>query len=115
MKLRIRGNSIRLGVSRTELARIADLGTAEDVVRFTSDIELRYGIDVRPTGAVTAAFDGSSLRVSLPKALLDLWVRPEEVSVEGSQPIGGGKVLQIVLEKDGPDRDRSGGAAAPPI
>jgi hypothetical protein len=45
--------------------------------------------------------------------LLDLWLRPEEVSVEGSQPIGGGKVLQIVLEKDGADRDRSGGAPAP--
>jgi hypothetical protein len=113
MKLKIRGNSIRLAVSKTELARIADQGTAEDVVRFTSDIELRYGIDVRPTGAVTAAFDGSSLRVALPKALLDLWLRPEEVSVEGSQPIGGGKVLQIVLEKDSPDRDRSGGAPAP--
>jgi hypothetical protein len=31
---------------------------------------------------------------------LDLWLRPAEVSVEGSQPIGGGKVLQVVLEKD---------------
>jgi hypothetical protein len=41
----------------------------------------------------------------LPKARLDLWLRPNEVSVEGSQPIGGGKVLQIVLEKDvGPAR-----------
>lgn len=113
MKLRIRGNSIHFAVSKTELARIADEGTAEDVVRFTSDIELRYGIDVRPTGAVTAQFDGASLRVTLPKALLELWQRPEEMSVEGSQPIGGGKVLQIVLEKDGFDRDRSGGGSAP--
>ena len=29
-----------------------------------------------------------------------VWLRPGEVSVEGSQPIGGGKVLQILLEKD---------------
>jgi hypothetical protein len=100
MKLRIRGNSIRLRVSKTELAKIADQGTAEDSVRFTSSIELKYGIDVRPSGAVTAAFDGSSLRVTLPKSRLDLWLRPEEVSVEGSQPIGGGKALQILLEKD---------------
>jgi hypothetical protein len=114
MKLRIRGNSIRLAVSKTELARIAEEGTAEDVVRFTSDIELKYGIDVRPSGAVTAASDGASLRVALPRALLDLWLRPEEVSVEGSQPVGGGKVLQIVLEKDGAERDRRDGATAPP-
>ena len=38
--------------------------------------------------------------MTLPKPRLDLWLRPGEVSVEGSQPIGGGKVLQIVLEKD---------------
>jgi hypothetical protein len=106
MKLWIRGNSIRLRVSKTELARIAETGTAEDSVRFTSAVELKYGIDVRPTGAITAAFDGASLRVTLPKSLLDLWVRPEELSVEGSQPIGGGKALQIVLEKDSPELGR---------
>ena len=44
--------------------------------------------------------------MTLPKARLDLWLRPDEVSVEGSQPIGGGKVLQIVLEKDDAARRR---------
>ena len=100
MKLRIRGNSLQLRVSKTELAKIADTGTAEDVVRFSSEQSLRYGIEVRPTGAITATFTGEELLVTLPKAHLDLWLRPNEVSVEGSQPIGGGKVLQIALEKD---------------
>jgi hypothetical protein len=100
MKLRIRGNTLCLRVSKTELAQLADTGSAGDAVRFTSAVELRYGIEVRPTGAVTAVFDSTSIRVTLPKAKLDLWLRPEEASVEGSQPIGGGKVLQISLEKD---------------
>jgi hypothetical protein len=100
MKLRIRGNSVRLRVTKTELAKIADTGKIDDLVRFSSEQSLRYGIEVRPTGAVTAAFTGAELLVALPKARLDLWLRPTEVSVEGSQPIGGGKVLQIVLEKD---------------
>jgi hypothetical protein len=100
MKLRIRGNSIRLQLSKTELAKLAEKGKVEDTVRFSSEQSLRYGIEVRPTGAVTAAYTESSLIVTLPKPRLDLWLRPNEVSVEGSQPIGGGKVLQIVLEKD---------------
>jgi len=108
MKLRIRGNSIRLRVTKTELATIADTGKAGDVVRFSSDQSLRYGIEVRPTGAVTATFAGDALLVTLPKARLDLWLRPNEVSVEGSQPIGAGKVLQIMLEKDDPARRRGG-------
>jgi hypothetical protein len=106
MKLWIRGNSMRLRVSKTELAKIAETGKAEDIIRFSSEHSLRYGIEVRANGAVTAIFGADALLVSLPKARLDLWLRPDEVSVEGSQPIGGGKILQIALEKDdaGPAR-----------
>jgi hypothetical protein len=100
MKLWIRGNSLRLRVTKTELAKIAETGKVEDTVRFSSDQRLRYAIEVRPTAAITALFSGTEIVVTLPKARLDLWLRPNEVSVEGSQPIGGGKVLQIVLEKD---------------
>jgi hypothetical protein len=100
MKLSIRGNHIRLAVSKTELAQLADTGKADNVVRFSSEQGLRYGIEVRPSGAVTATFTGDSILVTLPKSRLDLWLRRDEKSIEGSQPIGGGKVLQIVLEKD---------------
>jgi hypothetical protein len=109
MKLRIRGNSIRIQVSSTELAKIAETGKAEETVRFSSDQGLRYGIEVRPTGAVTAMFAGDAIIVTLPKPRLDLWLRANEVSVEGTQPIGGGKVLQVVLEKDDSGAARSGG------
>lgn len=112
MKLRIRGNSIHFAVSKTELAKLADRGAIEDVVRFTSDLGLTYGIEVRASGAITAAFDGNSVRIALPRPLLELWSRPEQVSVEGSQPIGRGKALQIVLEKDGAGRGQRDGDPA---
>jgi hypothetical protein len=100
MRLLIRGNSIRIRVSKTELAQLAEAGRVEDTVRFSSEHALRYGIEVRPTGAVTATFEPTAIVVTVPKSRLDLWVRPEEVSVEGSQPVGRGKALQIVLDKD---------------
>ncbi len=108
MKLWIRGNSLRLRVSKTELAKLAETGKAEDTTRFSSEQSLRYGIEVRPTGAVTAQLADGAILVALPKAHLDLWLRPDELSIEGSQPIGGGKVLQIVLEKDDPRLGRRG-------
>jgi hypothetical protein len=100
MKLCIRGNTLRLEVSKIELAKLAETGAAENAVRFSSEQSLRYAIEVRPTGAVTATFAGDSILVALPKSRLDLWLRRDEVSIEGSQPIGGGKVLQIVLAKN---------------
>ena len=109
MKLWIRGNSLRFRVSKTELAKLAETGKVEDSVRFSSEQGLRYAIEVRPTGAVTATFTEAAILVTLPKARLDLWLRPGEVSVEGSQPIGGGRVLQILLEKDEAPLGRGGG------
>jgi hypothetical protein len=107
MKLKIRGNSLTLRLSKTELARLAETGKVEDATRFSSEQSLRYCVEVRPAGAVTATFAGPAIVVTLPKPRLDLLLRPDEVSVEGSQPIGAGKVLQIVLEKDGLDSGRS--------
>jgi hypothetical protein len=98
MKLCFRGGSIRLEASKTELTQLADSGKPENAVRFSSEQSLREGIEVRPTGAATATLAGDSIVVTLPKARVDLWLRRDELCVEGSQPIGGGKVLQIVLE-----------------
>jgi hypothetical protein len=74
MKLRIRGNSLRLRVSRTELLQIAEQGSAEDSIRFAPGTEWRYGIDVKPAGDVAAQFAANSLRVVLPKARVEQWL-----------------------------------------
>lgn len=100
MKLRIRGNSLRLRVSQTELKRIAEHGSAEDSIRFTPGADWKYGIEVGPGSAVGAEFTGQSLRVTVPKATIDRWLDPSEVSIEGQQPIGNGETLRILLEKD---------------
>ena len=86
MKLRIRGNSIRLRVSKTELAKIAEMGKAGDVARFSSDRALQYGIEVRPTGAVTATFAADAILVTLPKTRLELWLRPTKSPSKVASP-----------------------------
>jgi len=100
MKLRIRGNSLRIRVSKAELTRIAESGAAEDSVRFSPQTELRYRVEVKPTGAVEADFRAALLRVIVPRQEVDRWLAPEQVSIEGRQAIGGGDDLRILVEKD---------------
>jgi hypothetical protein len=100
MKLRIRGNSLRLRVSRTELLRIAEQGSAEDSIRFAPGTEWRYGIEVTPVGNVAARFAANSLCVILPKARVEQWLDDREVAIEAEQPIGNGETLRILVEKD---------------
>lgn len=100
MKLRIRGNSIRLRVSKSELSQIATSGAAEDAVRFAAGAVLRYGIEVTPAGPVSARLADGFVRVTVPKSSVDLWMQPEEVSIEGQQALGNGEFLRILVEKD---------------
>jgi hypothetical protein len=100
MKLRIRGNSVRLRVSKTELSQLASAGVAEDAVQFGPGAVLRYGVQVRAGGAVTAELAGDMVRVFVPKASIEHWLKPDEVSIEGEQAIGNGEFLKILVEKD---------------
>lgn len=100
MKLRIRGNSVRIRLTQSELGQLAQGGIAEDCVRFSPNAQLRYRVQVEPSGAVGADLDGDRLAVRVPRDELERWLAPEEVSIRGEQAIGEGETLKILVEKD---------------
>jgi hypothetical protein len=100
MKLRIRGNSVRFRVTKSELDAIAAAGSAEDSVHFAPGAGLRYRIEVKPAGDVAASLDGSTVKVALPRAAVERWLADDEVSIRAEQSLGEGQVLKILVEKD---------------
>lgn len=100
MKLRIRGNSVRIRVSQTELRQIAEEGLAEDSIRFSPTAGLVYRVRVVQDGAVAAELADGSLTITLPQAVVERWSEPDEVTIRGEQSIGGGETLKILVEKD---------------
>lgn len=100
MKLRIRGNSVRIRVSQSEMTRIVSEGLAEDSVHFGPGGRLTYRVEVVPEGPIRAAYVGDRISVQLPKGAIDRWQRPEEVSIEAEQGLDAGRSLKILVEKD---------------
>ena len=100
MKLRIRGNSLRIRVSQKELEQIAERGSASDSVRFSATTKLGYRVEVIQGSELAADFSGSEIAVRLPQSEVSGWMRPEAVSVSGQQRLDGGEVLTILVEKD---------------
>ncbi len=100
MKLRIRGNSLRIRVSQGELAELSSTGFASDSVRFSPETELSYCLEVRPDSGLEASFSDASIKVVLPQVDVTRWIEPEQVSIEGKQALGDGEVLSILVEKD---------------
>ncbi len=98
MKLRIRGNSIRLRLTQAEVQTLAEKGRVEDAIAFTPGSRLVYAIAFGD--ALAARLDGARVEVTLPAAQAREWASSTRVGLEGEQPVGGGEPLRILVEKD---------------
>ena len=99
MKLRIRGNSIRLRLTQSEVRRLADDGKVEEWTDFGGR-RFGYGVRTDDVTAPVASFDGAGVLVRLPRNIVRPWADGEDVGIEASQPAGEGAMLKILVEKD---------------
>jgi hypothetical protein len=102
MKLRIRRNSIRLRLTKSEVEHLGDTGNVEDAVVFGAATpgfryELRTASDYDTT---RAKFDENCLSISIPSEEARSWIDSEQIGIEAMQPIGDNKFLRILVEKD---------------
>jgi hypothetical protein len=101
MKLRIRGSSLRLRLTRTEVERLAGAeGSVEDTVRFAPATSLTYRVRRAETHAACASFDGATVDVLVPSATVIAWASSDQVGFEAEQSVGDGPPLRILVEKD---------------
>lgn len=99
MKLRFRGDSIRLRLKRSEVDQIvAGTGIVEET-HFPSSV-LVYRLEVSENGEMAANFENGSLVISLPKSQVLDWASTEQVSLYAEQEISGIGPLAILVEKD---------------
>ena len=97
MKLRIQGDSLRLRLTRTEVARLHDCGRVESAIRFSPDRVLSYSVASSPeAAAVSMDYEGDSICVLLPRAMAATWMESSLVTLEGYSNSGG----QVLVEKD---------------
>jgi hypothetical protein len=103
MKLRIKGNSIRLRLGRSEVAMLVEGRVIEESTVFDPEgrQRLTYRLISDPEATeVVAIFDAGCVTVRLPVALTIDWGMTDRIGIEASQPIAGGTVLRILIEKD---------------
>jgi len=103
MKLRIKGNSIRLRLLRTEVEKFAAAGQISEEIEFGTDRSsyLRYSLVTSPGAeSIAARFSGNEISIVVPIAIANKWTSSDEVGFECEQPIGGDELLKILVEKD---------------
>lgn len=101
MKIRIKGNSVRLRVTRSELTLFAEQGMVSESTRFPH-AEFHYFLCVKPDsdGPLSASFAENTITVWMPESQRKVWVQTETVGFEQNMPLSENEQLYILVEKD---------------
>ena len=102
MKLRIRGNTLRLRLSRSEVDLVGQGREVEESTSFPGGGKLQYVLRQSPskTSVVkTNEGDRSCINVIVDQNKAKEWAKSEEVGLFGAEPLLLG-TLELLIEKD---------------
>jgi hypothetical protein len=103
MKLRIKGESLRLRVSRSELDRIFRGERVEETIHFSSDpdAKLTYSLEKASHAASTGVhYSPGQIAVLLAEEEVETWGHPSQVGIYTSVANGSVNRLELAIEKD---------------
>lgn len=102
MKLRLLNDSIRLRLSRSEVAAADEQGIVEGQTRFPHGGVFTYVLEALPNGSdASVAYMDDRLVVKLPAAEISGWANDDAaVSLRGKVQLSGGDRLKLLVEKD---------------
>jgi hypothetical protein len=100
MKLRIKGNSIRLRLLKSEVEKFAQDGHISDRTSFGTS-ELLYTLAIsKDARSIVGTFDKNEITISLPEQMARDWATNDVVGFETEQAVGSNEILTIIIEKD---------------
>jgi len=115
MKLRIRGNSLRLRLLRGEVEQFGETGRITETIRFGAlpAAQLSYTLESDSEARqITTLYADNQITVTVPAEEARNWVKSDEITLKSKQPIENGErndagenstsenVLKILIEKD---------------
>lgn len=101
MKLRIHGNALRLRLNQAEVAQFSKTGWLEESIEFAPGACLGFALEsLSSLSTPRAVYQNGSLRIQVPCSMANEWTTTDRVGITGEQPVGNGKQLAIVIEKD---------------
>jgi hypothetical protein len=100
MKLRIKGNSIRLRLTQPEVSDFARNARVEDSISF-GNRRLTYAlIKLNQAKEISASFENDRIEIAVPAALAEQWTQNSQTGFAAEQKSSGGETLKILVEKD---------------
>lgn len=100
MKIRIKGNSVRIRLSRSEVARITTVGYVEERTQFVNNAFI-YALQRTDEGTeLSADYEAGKMTMHVPKSLIQDWDVNDIITFDNHMKISDTEELYLLLEKD---------------
>lgn len=101
MKIRIKGNSIRLRLTKTDVRNLKETGRVDEKTVLGNEQLFSYSLlKDENADAISASFVNGSITVVLPKNESETLTETDEITVKGYQNNGEEGDLFLLIEKD---------------
>ena len=99
MKIRIKGNSVRIRLSKSEVELFAKEGYVEERTEFVNGT-LVYAVESSDAATLSADFTNGNITLFVPAHLLQQWASTNLVGLDYNMPLNKDKYLYLLIEKD---------------
>lgn len=100
MKIRIKGNSVRLRLTQSEVTQFEAVGKVSENIHFGLGKHLTYELVKSNSEIIEAKFEDSSIQILIPTHLGNQWATSDQVGIEYFKDLEDEKQLRILVEKD---------------
>lgn len=99
MKLRIKGNSIRYRLTKTDIQELGEKEYVEDRTEVGPDLFV-YSLQGYDELNINATLGLNKLTIYMPKSMIREWISTERVGYNHTMNLASGNKLHLLLEKD---------------
>ena len=99
MKLRIRGNSLRLRLKRGEVESLAAGNKLIEETEFPGSV-FSYSLELSDNEDMVASFSNGRIEISMPREIIPEWADTDLVTLYTEQELSADRKLKILVEKD---------------
>jgi hypothetical protein len=94
MKIRIKGNSLRYRLTKSDVAKLAMNGFIEESTNFGTQV-FRYALRQGIVHSLAATFEDNTITIHMPDQMIEEWVHTDRVGFENSN-----STMYLLVEKD---------------
>lgn len=101
MKIRIKGNSIRFRLTRTDIANFEKEGFLEERTEFPNGSVFYYVLQQSAeTGVIKADYSDNTIVMQVPDHMAAQWTGTDIVGFDHELVLQNGRMLSLLIEKD---------------